>query len=54
MGNTRDPFKEMRDKKGILYAHMGTIKDKNSMNQRKQKRLRRGGDNTQKNCTKKI
>ena len=32
MEKTRDPFKEMRDKKGILHAYMGTIKDRNSMN----------------------
>jgi len=32
MGKTRDPFKEMRDKKGIPHAYMGTIKDRNSMN----------------------
>ena len=31
MGKTRDPFKEMRDKKGILQAYMGTIKDRNGM-----------------------
>ena len=32
---------------------MGTIKDRNGMDLKKQKRLRRGGRNTQKNYTKK-
>ena len=32
---------------------MGTIKDRNSKDLQKQKRLRRGGKNTQKNYTKK-
>ena len=43
----------MRDTKGTLHAKMGTIKDRNGMDQ-KQKILRRGGKNTQKNCTEKI
>ena len=33
---------------------MGTIKDRNGMDLKKQKVLRRGGKNTQKNCTKKV
>jgi len=33
---------------------MGTIKDRNGMDLTEQKILRRGGKNTQKNCTKKI
>ena len=32
---------------------MGSIKDRNGMDQQKQKILRRGGKNTRKNCTKK-
>ena len=39
MGKTRDLFKKIRDTKGTFQ---------------KQKILRRGGKNTQKNCTKKI
>ena len=31
MGKTRDLFKKIRDTKGIFYAKMGTIKDRNSM-----------------------
>ena len=51
-GKTRDLFKKVRDAKGISHAKMGTIKDKNGMDLRKQKILRRGGKNTQKNYTK--
>ena len=54
MGKTRDLFKKIRDTKGTIHAKMGSIKDKNGMNLEKQKILRRGGKNTQKNCTKKI
>ena len=46
MGKTRDLFKKIRDTKGTFHAKMGSIKE--------QKILRRGGKNTQKNCTKKI
>ena len=52
MGNTRDLFKKIRDTKGIFHAKMGSIKDRNGMEQKK-KILRRGGKNTQKKCTKK-
>ena len=48
MGKTRDLFKKIRDTKGTFHAMMGLIKDRN------QKILRRGGKNTQKNCTKKT
>ena len=54
MGKTRILFKKIRDTKGTFHAKMGTIKDRNSMDLQKQKILRRGGKNTQKNCTKKI
>ena len=53
MGKSRDLFKKIRDTKGISHAKMGTIKDRNGIIE-KQKILRRGGKNTQKNCTKKI
>ena len=33
MGKTRDLFKKIRDTKGTFYAHMSTIKDRNSMDQ---------------------
>ena len=31
MGKTRDLYKKIRDTKGIFYAQMGTIKDRNGM-----------------------
>ena len=31
MGKTRDLFKKLRDTKGIFYAKMGSIKDRNGM-----------------------
>ena len=31
MGKTREIFKKIRDTKGIFYATMGTIKDRNGM-----------------------
>ena len=43
-----------RDTKGTFHAKMGSIKDRNGMDLTKQKILRRGGKNTQKNYTKKI
>ena len=54
MGKTRDLFKKIRDTKGIFHTKMGSIKDRNGMDLTEQKILRRGGKNTQKNCTKKI
>ena len=54
MGKTRDLFKKIRDTDGTFHAKMGTVKDRNGMNLTKQKILRRGGKNTQKNCTKKV
>ena len=54
MGNTRDLFKKIRDTKGAFHANMSTIKDRNVLDLNKQKILKRGGKNTQKNCIKKI
>ena len=54
MGKTRDLFKNIRDTKETFHAKMSTIKDRNGMDQQKQKILRRGDKNTQKNYTKKI
>ena len=51
MGKNRDLFRKITDTKGTFHAKMGTIKYRNG---RKQKILRRGGKNTQKNYTKKI
>ena len=54
MEKTRNLFKKIRDTKGNFHAKMGTIKDRNGMDLQKQKILRRGGKNTQKNYTKKF
>ena len=51
MGKTRDLIKKIRDTKGTFGAKMGTIKDRNGMDLPEEKILRRGGKNTQKNCT---
>ena len=53
MGKTRDLFKKIKDTKGTFHTKMGSIKDRNGMDLQKQKILRKGGKNTQKNCTKK-
>ena len=52
MGKTRN-LKKIRDIKGTFHAKMDTIKDRNGKEQ-KQKRIRGGGSNTQKNCTKNV
>ena len=52
--NTRDLFKKIRDTKGTFHAKMCSIKDKNGMDLTEAEDIRRGGKNTQKNCTKKI
>ena len=54
MGKTRDLFKEIRDTKGIFHGKMGSMKDRNGMDLTEAEDIRRGGKNTQKNCTKKI
>ena len=55
MGKTRDLFRKIRHTKGTFHAKRGSIKDRNGIDlKQKQKILRRGGKNTQKNCTKKI
>ena len=54
MGKTRDLFKKIRDTKGTFHAKMSTIKDKSVMGLTKQKILRRGGKNTQKNVQKRV
>ena len=54
MGKTRDLFKKIRDTKGTFHAKMASIRTEMVWTKQKQKILRRGGKNTQKNCTKKI
>ena len=54
IGKTRDLFKKIRGTNGTFHAEMGLIKDRNGMDLTEQKILRRGGKNTQKDCTKKV
>ena len=54
MEKTRDLFKKIGDIKGTFYAKMGMIKDRNGKDQQKQKRLRRGGKNTQNKWTERF
>ena len=57
MGRTRDLFKKIRGTKGAFHdGHfkMGTIEERNGMGLTEQKRLRKGGKNTQKNYTERI
>ena len=53
MGKISDLFKKIRDTKGTFHAKMNTIKDRNGMDLIS-RRLRRGGQNTQNDYTKKI
>ena len=41
MGKTRDLFKKIRDTKGIFYAKMCTIKDRNGMDLTKAEDIKR-------------
>ena len=54
MGKTRDLFKKIRDTKGTFHAKMCTVMDRNGMDLTEAEDIKRGGKNTQKNCTKKI
>ena len=54
MGKTRDLFKKIRDTKRTFHTIMGTRKYRNGMDLKEAEDIRRGGKNTQKNCTKKI
>ena len=56
MGKTRDLSKKIRDTKGTFHARIGTIKDRSGMDLTEAKNIKilRGGNNTQKNYTRKI
>ena len=54
MGKTRDLCKKIRDTKGTFHAKMGSIKDRKGMDLTEAEDIKRGGKNTQKNCTKMI
>ena len=45
MGKTKDLFRKISNTKGVFHTKMGTVKDRNGMDLRKQKILRRGGKN---------
>ena len=47
MGQTRDLFKKIRYTKGTFHAKMGSIKNRNGLDLKKHKILRRGGKNTE-------
>ena len=53
MGKTRDLFKKIGDTTGTFHAEMGNKKGQKQQ-ELKQKRLRRGDRNTQKNYTGKV
>ena len=54
VGKTRDLFKKIRDIKGTFHAKMGSIKDRNGMDLTEAEDMKRGGENSQRNCTKKC
>ena len=54
MGDTRDLFEKIRDTNGTFHAKMGSIKDRSGMDLTEAENIKKGGKNTQKNCTKKI
>ena len=54
MGKTKGFFKKIRDTKGTFHAKMGSIKGRNGTDLTEAEDIKRGGKNTQKNCTKKI
>ena len=54
MGKIRDLSKKIRNTKATFHAKMGTIKDRNDMDLTEAKGTKKGGKNTQKNCTKNL
>ena len=54
MRKTRGLFKKIRDTKGTFHTKMDSMKDRNGMDLTEAKDIKKGGKNTQKNCTKKI
>ena len=41
IGKTKDPFKKIKDTKGTFHAKMGTIKDRNGMDLKEAKDIRK-------------
>ena len=54
MGKTRGLFKKIRDTKGTFHAKMDSMKDRNGMDLTEAKDIKKGGKNTQNNCTTNI
>ena len=54
MGKTRDLFKKIRDTKGTFHAKIGSIKDRNVMNLKKEKILKEVARVHRRNVQKKI
>ena len=54
MGKTRDLFKKITDTKETFHTKMGSIMDRNSKDLTEAEDIKKSGQNTQKNCTKKI
>ena len=53
MGKTRDPFKKISDSKNVSCKYRHNNKGQKRQGPNKQKRLKKGGKNTQ-NYTKKV
>ena len=47
MGKTRDLFKKIRDTKGIFHAKMSSIKERNGMDLREEKDIKRWQEYTE-------
>ena len=54
MGKASDPFKKIRDTKGIFHAKMGAIKDRNGMELTEAEDIKKRWQEYTENCTKKI
>ena len=54
MGTTEYLFKKIGDTKGVFHAKMDTIKDRNSKDLTEREDIKKGRQNTQKTCTKKV
>ena len=54
MGKTRDPFKKIKDTKGIFHAKMDSIKDRNGMGQTEAEGIKKRWQEYTENCTQKI
>ena len=52
MGKTGDLVKKIGDSKGIFHARMGTVNTETVWTKQRQKGLRSGGENTQRNLQK--